>query len=132
MPQRRARRARREFSISSGLGAWRDRRRRQLSGGQQQRVALARALVHEPRLVLFDEPMSNLDAQLREQMRIELKLLQQRLNFTAIFVTHDQTEAFALARHVIVMNQRPYRGGRRAARRVPPPGDVLCRAVFRL
>jgi iron(III) transport system ATP-binding protein len=88
-----------------GLLPWRDRSAMLLSGGQQQRVALARALVHKPRLVLFDEPMSNLDAQLREQMRIELKLLQQRLNFTAIFVTHDQTEAFALARHVIVMNR---------------------------
>jgi iron(III) transport system ATP-binding protein len=88
-----------------GLLPWRDRSAMALSGGQQQRVALARALVHKPRLVLFDEPMSNLDAQLREQMRIELKLLQQRLNFTAIFVTHDQTEAFALARHVVVMNQ---------------------------
>jgi ABC-type Fe3+/spermidine/putrescine transport system ATPase subunit len=87
-----------------GLRPWRDRSAMALSGGQQQRVALARALVHKPRLVLFDEPMSNLDAQLREQMRIELKLLQQRLNFTAIFVTHDQTEAFALARHVVVMN----------------------------
>ena len=87
-----------------GLLPWRDRSAMALSGGQQQRVALARALVHKPRLVLFDEPMSNLDAQLREQMRIELKLLQQRLNFTAIFVTHDQTEAFALARHVVVMN----------------------------
>ena len=88
-----------------GLLPWRDRSAMLLSGGQQQRVALARALVHKPRLVLFDEPMSNLDAQLREQMRIELKLLQQRLNFTAIFVTHDQTEAFALARHVVVMNR---------------------------
>ena len=88
-----------------GLLPWRDRSAMALSGGQQQRVALARALVHRPRLVLFDEPMSNLDAQLREQMRIELKLLQQRLNFTAIFVTHDQAEAFALARHVVVMNR---------------------------
>ncbi len=88
-----------------GLLPWRNSSAMALSGGQQQRVALARALVHKPRLVLFDEPMSNLDAQLREQMRIELKLLQQRLNFTAIFVTHDHTEAFALARRVIVMNR---------------------------
>ena len=76
-----------------------------VSGGQQQRVALARALVHEPRLVLFDEPMSNLDAQLREQMRMELKVLQERLGFTAIYVTHDQAEAFALAETVVVMNR---------------------------
>ena len=76
-----------------------------LSGGQQQRVALARALVHEPRLVLFDEPMSNLDAQLRAHMRMELAVLQERLGFTAIYVTHDQTEAFSLAENVAVMNR---------------------------
>jgi iron(III) transport system ATP-binding protein len=87
-----------------GLGPWRDRPATQLSGGQQQRVALARALVYEPRLVLFDEPMSNLDAQLRDQMRIELKVLQDRLGFTAIYVTHDQAEAFALAENVVLMN----------------------------
>jgi iron(III) transport system ATP-binding protein len=88
-----------------GLGSWGDRPATQLSGGQQQRVALARALVHEPRLVLFDEALSNLDAQLREQMRMELKLLQDRLKFTAIYVTHDQAEAFALADRVVVMNR---------------------------
>jgi iron(III) transport system ATP-binding protein len=88
-----------------GLGAWYDRPATQLSGGQQQRVALARALVHEPRLVLFDEALSNLDAQLREQMRMELKVLQDRLGFTAVYVTHDQSEAFALADRIIVMNR---------------------------
>jgi iron(III) transport system ATP-binding protein len=88
-----------------GLGAWRDRSATALSGGQQQRVALARALVHEPRLVLFDEALSNLDAQLREHMRMELKVLQDRLHFTAIYVTHDQSEAFALAEHVMLMNR---------------------------
>ena len=77
----------------------------QLSGGQQQRVAIARALIAEPKLVLFDEALSNLDAQMREQMRLELKVLQQRIGFTALYVTHDQTEAFALAEHVIVMNR---------------------------
>ena len=81
------------------------RRPGQLSGGQQQRVALARALIHEPRLVLFDEALSNLDAQLREQMRLELNLLQDRLGFTAIYVTHDQAEAFGLAEHIVVMNK---------------------------
>jgi ABC-type Fe3+/spermidine/putrescine transport system ATPase subunit len=88
-----------------GLSAWRDQPATLLSGGQQQRVALARALVYEPRLVLFDEPMSNLDAQLRDQMRIELKILQNRLGFTAIYVTHDQSEAFALAENVVLMNR---------------------------
>jgi iron(III) transport system ATP-binding protein len=84
-----------------GLG---ERPATNLSGGQQQRVALARAIVHEPRLVLFDEPLSNLDARLRHQMRTELKLLQDRLGFTAIYVTHDQEEALALSHRVIVMN----------------------------
>ena len=88
-----------------GLSAWHDKPATQLSGGQQQRVALARALVYEPRLVLFDEPMSNLDTQLRDQMRIELKVLQDRLGFTAIYVTHDHAEAFALAEIVAVMNR---------------------------
>jgi iron(III) transport system ATP-binding protein len=88
-----------------GLGAWYDRPATQLSGGQQQRVALARALVHEPRLVLFDEALSNLDAQLREQMRLELNMLQDRLGFTAVYVTHDQSEAFGLADRIIVMNR---------------------------
>ncbi len=87
-----------------GLGAVRDKPATALSGGQQQRVALARALVHEPRLVLFDEPMSNLDAQLRARMRMELAVLQERLGFTAIYVTHDQAEAFSLAETVAVMN----------------------------
>jgi iron(III) transport system ATP-binding protein len=88
-----------------GLAAAKDKGATALSGGQQQRVALARALIHEPRLVLFDEPMSNLDAQLRAHMRMELSLLQDRLGFTAIYVTHDQAEAFALAETVAVMNR---------------------------
>jgi iron(III) transport system ATP-binding protein len=87
-----------------GLGDAKDKPATALSGGQQQRVALARALVHEPSLVLFDEPMSNLDAQLRARMRMELAVLQERLGFTAIYVTHDQAEAFALAETVVVMN----------------------------
>ncbi len=87
-----------------GLADRHDKPATLLSGGQQQRVALARALVYEPRLVLFDEPMSNLDAQLRDQMRIELKILQDRLGFTAIYVTHDQAEAFGLAENVVLMN----------------------------
>ena len=88
-----------------GLGGWADRSATELSGGQQQRVALARALIHEPRVVLFDEALSNLDAQLREQMRIELKQLQARLGFTAIYVTHDQSEALGLADHIVMINQ---------------------------
>jgi iron(III) transport system ATP-binding protein len=88
-----------------GLGELQDRSASQLSGGQQQRVALARALVHEPSVVLFDEPLSNLDANLRDRMRTELQLLQARLGFTAIYVTHDQQEALSLSDRVIIMRQ---------------------------
>jgi iron(III) transport system ATP-binding protein len=88
-----------------GLGELEGRSAADLSGGQQQRVALARALVHEPRVVLFDEPLSNLDANLRERMRTELQLLQARLGFTAIFVTHDQEEALSLSDHIVIMNR---------------------------
>jgi ABC-type Fe3+/spermidine/putrescine transport system ATPase subunit len=76
-----------------------------LSGGQQQRVALARALVYEPEVLLLDEPFSNLDAKLREQMRVELKLLQRRVGVTVILVTHDQLEALCLSDRIVVMNQ---------------------------
>jgi iron(III) transport system ATP-binding protein len=75
----------------------------QLSGGQQQRVALARAIVTEPRVLLFDEPLSNLDAKLREQMRVEVRRLQRRLRITSIYVTHDQAEAMALSDRIVVM-----------------------------
>ena len=76
-----------------------------LSGGQQQRVALARALVYEPEVLLLDEPLSNLDAKLRSEMRFELKRLTQRLNLTTLYVTHDQLEALSLSDRVAVMNQ---------------------------
>lgn len=82
-----------------------DRFPRQLSGGQQQRVALARAIVTEPSVLLLDEPLSNLDAKLRERMRIELKQLQEKLGITAIYVTHDQIEALVMSDRVVVMNQ---------------------------
>jgi iron(III) transport system ATP-binding protein len=88
-----------------GLADLYDRSAADLSGGQQQRVALARALVHEPRVVLFDEPLSNLDANLRARMRTELQLLQARLGFTAIFVTHDQEEALSLSDRIVIMNK---------------------------
>jgi putative spermidine/putrescine transport system ATP-binding protein len=81
-----------------------DRLPRELSGGQQQRVALARALAIEPQVLLLDEPLSNLDAKLREHLRDDLKDLQRRLGITTIHVTHDQSEAMALADRVVVMN----------------------------
>ena len=87
-----------------GLGGFEDRPGPLLSGGQQQRVAFARALVTEPRVLLLDEPFSNLDAKLREQMRIGVKLLQKRLNIAMLFVTHDQIEALSLSNRIALMN----------------------------
>jgi sn-glycerol 3-phosphate transport system ATP-binding protein len=81
-----------------------DRKPRQLSGGQRQRVAMGRAIVREPAVFLFDEPLSNLDAKLRVQMRAELQSLHRRLRTTSLFVTHDQIEAMTLAQRMIVMN----------------------------
>src|SRR5712672_976642 len=80
-----------------------ERRPRQLSGGQQQRVALGRCIVRNPKVFLFDEPLSNLDAQLRAQMRLEIKELRQRVPTTSVFVTHDQTEAMTLGDRIVVM-----------------------------
>ena len=77
---------------------------RELSGGQRQRVAMGRAIVRDPKVFLFDEPLSNLDAQLRVQMRVEIKRLQQELATTSLYVTHDQVEAMTLADRLIVMN----------------------------
>jgi sn-glycerol 3-phosphate transport system ATP-binding protein len=86
------------------LEALLDRKPRQLSGGQRQRVAMGRAIVRDPQVFLFDEPLSNLDAQLRVQMRVEIKRLQQSLGTTSIYVTHDQVEAMTLADRLIVMH----------------------------
>src|SRR5512136_666578 len=88
-----------------GLSDMVDRNVTKLSGGQQQRVVLARALVHNPKMLLFDEPLSNLDARLRVSMRFEIRQLQQRVGISALYVTHDQTEAMVLSDRVIVMNQ---------------------------
>ena len=86
-----------------GMAGMEDRPGPLLSGGQQQRVALARALVTEPSVLLLDEPFSNLDAKLREQMRLEVKLLQKRLNIAVLFVTHDQVEALSLSDRIALM-----------------------------
>jgi iron(III) transport system ATP-binding protein len=87
-----------------GLSAYADRRPAQLSGGQQQRVALARTLVIEPQVLLLDEPLSNLDAKLRHEMRVEIRGLQRKLGLTAIYVTHDQEEANAIADRMAVLD----------------------------
>jgi sn-glycerol 3-phosphate transport system ATP-binding protein len=87
------------------IGHLLDRKPRQLSGGQRQRVAMGRAVVREPKLFLFDEPLSNLDAKLRVQMRAEIRRLQKRLGVTSLFVTHDQVEAMTLGDRLVVMHQ---------------------------
>ena len=87
------------------LGRYAQRMPGQLSGGQQQRVALARALVMNPRLLLLDEPLSNLDAKLREGMRYEIKEIQRELGITGVYVTHDQTEAMAMSDRIVVINR---------------------------
>jgi sn-glycerol 3-phosphate transport system ATP-binding protein len=102
------------------LGEYLDRKPRALSGGQRQRVAMGRAIVREPAVFLFDEPLSNLDAKLRVQMRVELQALHRRLGTTSLYVTHDQVEAMTLAHRMIVMN-----GGR--AEQIGAPIEVYAK-----
>lgn len=87
------------------LGEYLERKPSQLSGGQRQRVAMGRAIVREPKAFLFDEPLSNLDAKLRNKMRLEIKSLQQRLGITSVYVTHDQVEAMTMADKIVVINR---------------------------
>ena len=98
--ERRVRDAARVLELEPMLG----RRPRELSGGQRQRVAMGRAIVRQPQAFLFDEPLSNLDAKLRVQMRLEIRALQRRFNTTSVYVTHDQLEAMTLADVLVVMN----------------------------
>ena len=93
----------------------------QLSGGQQQRVALARAMVMRPKVLLFDEPLPNLDAKLRVQMRTEIRGLQQRMGITALYVTHDQDEAMSLSDRIVVMNKAASSRWRRPTRSIVVP-----------
>ncbi len=102
--RRQASEVARDALAGVGLAELADRLPSELSGGQQQRVAIARALVLEPRVLLFDEPLSNLDARLRRQMREEIRALQQRLGITVVYVTHDQEEALGVSDRIIVMN----------------------------
>ncbi len=105
VPKERARERAVETLRNVGLVGFDERLPSELSGGQQQRVALARALVLEPAVLLFDEPLSNLDARLRREMREEIRSLQQRLQLTVAYVTHDQSEALAVSDQIIVMDQ---------------------------
>src|ERR671911_114142 len=98
--EKRVREAARILEIEQLL----DRKPRQLSGGQRQRVAMGRAIVRKPQVFLFDEPLSNLDAKLRVQMRVEIRRLQRALGVTAVYVTHDQIEAMTLSDQLVVMN----------------------------
>ncbi|MFK7997256.1 MAG: ABC transporter ATP-binding protein [Granulosicoccus sp.] len=93
----------REVATLLGMSDYLDRKPNELSGGQRQRVAIGRALVRDPAVFLFDEPLSNLDAQLRTQMRLEIKKLHQRVGTTIIFVTHDQVEAMTMADRIVIM-----------------------------
>jgi multiple sugar transport system ATP-binding protein len=93
-----------ETAAMLGLSNYLDRYPKALSGGQRQRVAMGRAIVRHPQVFLFDEPLSNLDAKLRVQMRIEIRTLQRRLGTTAIYVTHDQMEAMTMSDQIVVMN----------------------------
>src|SRR5690348_12388848 len=122
----RAARAARVTKVAETLGltALLDRKPGALSGGQRQRVAMGRAMIREPKVFLFDEPLSNLDAKLRVQMRIEIKRLHQRLGTTSVFVTHDQIEAMTLADRLAVLDH-----GR--LEQVGPPGEVYRRPASR-
>ena len=93
-----------DAAASLGLGELLDRKPAQLSGGQRQRVALARAIVRDPQAFLMDEPLSNLDAKLRVQTRAELVELQQRLEATVVYVTHDQVEAMTMGHRIAIMS----------------------------
>jgi sn-glycerol 3-phosphate transport system ATP-binding protein len=120
MPKAEIDRRVRAAAETLGLAELRDRRPRQLSGGQRQRVAMGRAIVREPKAFLFDEPLSNLDAKLRGQVRVEIKRLQRRLATTSLYVTHDQVEAMTLADRLVVMNQG-------AAEQIGTPDEIYSR-----
>ena len=114
-----------------GLETLLRRKPAQLSGGQQQRVALGRALIAEAPVCLLDEPLSNLDAQFRQELRREIRALQQRLGITMIYVTHDQTEAMSMADRVILMRGRTHRAERHAGRPLRAAGDLVRRPFHR-
>ena len=113
------------------LTAYLQRTPKELSGGQRQRVAIGRAIVRTPKVFLFDEPLSNLDAALRGQTRVEIAKLHRELGATTIYVTHDQVEAMTLADRVVVLRDGRDRAGRHAAGALRPAGQPVRRAVHR-
>ena len=127
-PRAPARARRRRCSASSTLL---DRKPSQLSGGQQQRVALGRAIIAETPVCLMDEPLSNLDAQLRQEMRREIRALQQQLGITMVYVTHDQTEAMSMADQVVLLRDGRIEQDAPPAELYARPGDRVRRALHR-
>ena len=121
MPKAEVRRLVHEAAGRLGLDELLDRKPRQLSGGQRQRVALGRALVRHPQVFLMDEPLSNLDAKLRVDMRAEIKALQRETGVTTVFVTHDQVEAMTMGDRIAVMRGGRARAGGRPGHRLQPP-----------
>ena len=115
-----------------GLEPLLNRKPAQLSGGQRQRVAMGRAIVRNPKVFLFDEPLSNLDAKLRVAMRAEIKGLHQRLGTTVVYVTHDQIEAMTMADRIVVLNAGPCRADRHTARTLRSARQSLRRRLHRL
>ncbi len=114
------------------LGPLLDRLPKQLSGGQRQRVAMGRAIIRDPKVFLFDEPLSNLDAKLRVAMRAEIKDLHQRLKTTTVYVTHDQVEAMTMADSNCRHAGRRSRAGGTSSGSVRPPGQYICCDVHRV
>jgi energy-coupling factor transporter ATP-binding protein EcfA2 len=108
-----------------------ERKPKQLSGGQRQRVAIGRAIVRNPKVFLLDEPLSNLDAKLRNQMRAELIKLRKRVNTTFVYVTHDQIEAMTLGDRIVIMNDGVHPADRHAAGGVRPSGQPVCGRLHR-
>lgn len=119
-----------ELAEAAGLGAHLQKRPAELSGGQQQRVAIARSLIMGSKVLLFDEPLSNLDAQVRGAMRREIKRLQADLGFTAIFVTHDQEEALSMSDRIVVLNEgRVEQIGSARALYAQPANPFVCQFI---
>ena len=126
--QRRVNEAARLLQIDQLL----DRQPRQLSGGQRQRVAIGRAITRDPKIFLFDEPLSNLDAELRVFMRLEITRLHERLGNTMIYVTHDQVEAMTMADKIVVLRKGVIEQVGRATRALQPAMQHLCRRLHRV